>query len=1280
MQENFVGTERYELVRKLGEGGMGAVHLVYDREREFHIALKTLLDTTPQHLQRLKNEFRALADIVHPNLVRFYELEAQSNHWFITMEYIDGISFMSHVSRANIPSTNDSATFLSHHSDKTITISEVFKIPLDPATQATRTCNPKGICTENGRATQPIKSTYGVAVDYDLIRRTLGEICLGLQAVHAAGKLHCDIKPSNVLIGGDQRAVLLDFGLVTEYRRSGESSSDSDIVVGTVEYMSPEQAMGLALTPATDWYSVGVLLFQALIGEVPFRGKATQVLRAKVEWDAVVPTVLNPNVPADLSRLCTDLLARRPSDRPCGSDILRILKLKMKSGGGNSPALTTNMPFVGRHRHLNALKKAFDSVIQDKRAYWAYVHGRSGMGKTVLVKTFLDELKDTGQALIFAGRCHQCESVPFKALDGFVDDIVAYLTTLPESERISLLPQGSVDLARVFPVFSQLLGIVDSLSDSGASYNLEGSRRNAFAALAELLRRLGQRGPLVIVVDDLQWGDLDSVQFFLKLLKAIEPFPFLFVGTYRTKEADNAILAPLLAAESTVVTRLDIAVSPLLDEEARVLAQTLLPSTMANRGAIADAIIAEAQGSPYFIAELVHASRQDIEANQSGNWSLDEALYHRISALPESAQRLLQVVSVAGGPIFQVAAFAVAALSPQQTSVLLPMLRSQRLVQTSGIGKLDSIEIFHDRIRETVVDRLSPDLLQTIHRGLAVHLENLDGVAPEMLVAHYQGAREHEKAAKYAIQAAHHALSTLAFEQAATLYRLALALIDETHPDRQDLRLRFAEALSGAGHGGQASNAYLEAAKFSPPHQALQYKQRASEALLHVGQFEQGLRICEEVLAAVGAKLPKTHASTFVYLLWQRLLLRIGGMKLRKRTNIAPEEVLIAKTFTSVAMGLSMFEIGAATIQVRALRRSLRLGDRDNAAVNLALEAGFQACGGYRAEKRVRAISAYARELADGSDDAWTLAMLKICEGISAHLLGYWRASLEACQQARVMFRRCSHTQWGANQALNFEYSGLYYLGDFSRAIRHFDQSISWATERNDLYLKTLLGTGYHSILDVARTNDPQAALASSDELNATWRPNHFDSVSFYEVLARANINLYEDKGGDAWQHVVSSWGSIRRAMFFWVELAGVEMYDLRARCALATARCALATARRGSSRKTRLKHAMQLARKIERTRVGRPMASLIRAQAAWLQDNVDAARAYLVDSLREFEAVDMAIHAAVARRRLGELIGGDQGQQKVAAANAFFAAQSIANPDSFVMMHAPGFESNIAT
>ncbi len=161
----FGGTDRLAVVRRLGAGGMGVVYEVWDREREAPFALKTLRSLSPHRLSLFKNEFRALRGLSHRNLVTLGELVKDGGHWFFTMELVDGEHFLSWV------------------------------CPKQPAT--------------------------GPRFDEERLREGLRQLAGGLCALHRCGKVHCDIKPSNVLVTRDGRIVVLDFRAGTRSPRPG---------------------------------------------------------------------------------------------------------------------------------------------------------------------------------------------------------------------------------------------------------------------------------------------------------------------------------------------------------------------------------------------------------------------------------------------------------------------------------------------------------------------------------------------------------------------------------------------------------------------------------------------------------------------------------------------------------------------------------------------------------------------------------------------------------------------------------------------------------------------------------------------------------------------------------------------------------------------------------------------------------------------------------------------------------------------------------------------------
>jgi tetratricopeptide (TPR) repeat protein len=284
----FGGTDRFIVLDRLGEGGFGVVYKVLDRERNAHVALKVLRQVAPKALYQFKHEFRALADVSHPNLVTLYELSSDGEQWFFTMELIDGVGFLKYVRAGG---TSDGSGF-----------SSGFTTPTTP---------------DSGRSFRKEgrdRSGPASALDLDRLRDALPQLVEGLVALHDAGKLHRDIKPSNILVTKEGRVTILDFGLVRELAPDEPLTVDG---AGTPAYMSPEQCNDTGkIDERTDVYSLGVTLYELLTLEHAFPGDDPQaVMRDIAEKEPVAPRRFNAALPVDLETIVLKAMSKDPSSR-----------------------------------------------------------------------------------------------------------------------------------------------------------------------------------------------------------------------------------------------------------------------------------------------------------------------------------------------------------------------------------------------------------------------------------------------------------------------------------------------------------------------------------------------------------------------------------------------------------------------------------------------------------------------------------------------------------------------------------------------------------------------------------------------------------------------------------------------------------------------------------------------------------------------------------------------------------------------------------------------------
>jgi tetratricopeptide (TPR) repeat protein/TolB-like protein/predicted Ser/Thr protein kinase len=247
---------RYEILGVLGQGGMGAVYKARDRELDRLIALKVIrpeLATDPAILQRFKQELILARNITHKNVVRIFDLSEVDGVRFISMEYVDG---------------EDLRTLLRHQ----------------------------------GKFTP--KETIAV----------IEQVCRALDAAHAEGVIHRDLKPQNIMRDRNGRVVVMDFGLARSLGESGMTQTGA--IVGTIEYMSPEQAMGSHLDQRSDIFSVGLIFYELLTGRAPYEAEtAIASLMKRTREDARSASEVDASIPRSLSAIVSRCLEREPANR-----------------------------------------------------------------------------------------------------------------------------------------------------------------------------------------------------------------------------------------------------------------------------------------------------------------------------------------------------------------------------------------------------------------------------------------------------------------------------------------------------------------------------------------------------------------------------------------------------------------------------------------------------------------------------------------------------------------------------------------------------------------------------------------------------------------------------------------------------------------------------------------------------------------------------------------------------------------------------------------------------
>ncbi len=277
MEKGTLLNNRYVLVKPLASGGMAHVWLGRDELLGRTVAIKILREEytrKPDFQERFRNEAQAIAKLSHPNLVTVYDFGTQGDQYFMIMEYVEGEDLKSFLRRAR---------------------------------------------------PQPLETWLDIAI----------QVCEGLGLAHRAGLVHCDIKPQNILLDSDLLAKIADFGIARAMASKtilGDSSGtrplEDETVWGSPQYVSPEQAAGEALTPSSDIYSTGIMLYEMLTGRLPFPGKDPRTLSLQHQNEnAPSPRLINPAIPEELEGIVLRALAKDPAQRyRNGDQMARVLK------------------------------------------------------------------------------------------------------------------------------------------------------------------------------------------------------------------------------------------------------------------------------------------------------------------------------------------------------------------------------------------------------------------------------------------------------------------------------------------------------------------------------------------------------------------------------------------------------------------------------------------------------------------------------------------------------------------------------------------------------------------------------------------------------------------------------------------------------------------------------------------------------------------------------------------------------------------------------------------
>lgn len=1169
---------RFVLEKRLGGGGFGTVYRALDHELGGRVALKVMSGQKARDLFLFKQEFRGLAELRHPNLIRLHELHQAGDLWFFTMELVDGVPF-------------------------------------------DRFVRPDG-------ALEPAR-----------LRDVLRQLFRALHHLHGQGRVHRDIKPQNVLVDTSGRLVLLDFGLAVETDAVGRGLVPGH-GAGTRRYLAPENLTGEPLGPAADLYAVGVMLADVLLGHPVTPGESLALSND------------------ELGELARSLLDAAPERRPSAANALSRLDLRASSPSPGSEL--SEVGTLGREAELERLRAAW-TARSDGRARVIIVEGPSGIGKSALVDLFIQRLlaesdPSSPKPWVLRGRCYAEEAVPHKLLDGLVDQLASELAALPERAREAKTPTGVAALTQLFPVLGAVFQGATKVADA-----VTDPRELAAQGLRDLLDRIAAERPVVLVVDDLQWGDKDGAAILGALLmaKSVGGRGLFFVATARPAiEAGverpswlSAWLGQLGRRRSRVALE-TLSLEPLEPNAATRLAQALLGADGAGLD-VAESIARASGGVPLFIHELARSTRSGDVAAEAP--SLEHMLDRRCAALSPPAARMLAVVSLAGRPLSRRAA-ARAAEVEDAPAALVELTRAH-LAHVDDVGDRARLMPVHDRVRQAALARLPEAARPELYRRLAPAAEAEGGVDPAVLGAWYRGAGDERRELECCIEAGHRAADQLSLEHAASQLGRALALMPAGDGRLGPVAARLGAVLGLSGHAREGADAFLLAARHHEGLDALELERLGLDLIGQSGDVERAQPRALWLLRQVGARAPRTAIGALVGWLRARRRVRRRGLVFETRPVIAHQRLALDARLTAGFLWSQTHFLRSWCVLSDGLHEALELGDAERVATFLCVELGLAAMRAMEARSpwEQAVVGALGPLVARFPE---VRGRYETALALNGFLHGDFERAADHAQRAEALLANRHDAGIDIHIARIFGLEALYLSGRWRSLFERLGAVEAAYSSGSSLFFAGIvdLQTGWMADLLADRPDLGRERVARGSRfIDPNDRTAHIG-----RLIAMTELALYESggRGPLASRALAETWGPLMRSGLTRIfPLVRVLSETIRLRVAMASGeRSAVARAGRRLRR--------------SKTRLGLAWEPIARA---FLARSPQEAEAALTEAELAFEARGMGLHAACARWRRGWMLGGERGRARVASAEELIRAEVALPPERVVALLLPG-------
>ena len=825
---------RYVVKRFLGEGGKKKVYLCDDTVLDRDVAFATIktagLDEVGR--QRIRREAQAMGRLgTHRHIVTVFELgELEDGQPYMVTELMEG---------------GDVEALIEKAADRKLALERAIEIAV--------------------------------------------HVCRGLEFAHSKRLIHRDLKPGNVWLTIDGVSKIGDFGLVVAMDRS--RITQAGMMVGTVSYMPPEQAMGGEPVFPSDLYSLGAMLYEMVTGRPPFVGDDNiGIISQHINTPPISPSWHRPDLPPALEGLILRLLEKDSGRRPAtANEVLRALEsinltvrgelveppsADPSTGSGRTDVMTDSpiyrRSFVGRDAELKGLHTAFDNAMSGNGSL-AMVVGEPGIGKTAVCEQLAAYVAIRGGRTL-VGHCYEEGSLSLPYL-AFVEAMRTYVLARPPEALKEELGSGATEVARIVSEVRDRVQI-----EPRPSGDPEDDRWRLLQAVTSFLRNAATTQPILLILEDLHWADRGTLDLLVHLARNMLGARLLVIGTYRDVEVDRAHPLSATLAELRRVGELHrVLLRGLTVDEVHRMIKIIGGQEIS--WAFAEAIHRQTEGNPLFIQEVLrYVVEEGMVTRQGGRWQqtgdtplemsipegLRDVIGRRLSRLGPEANRLLSIAAVIGRDFGLDTLRRISGLEEEPLMQALEEALKVGVLEEQSRPGVIRYRFAHAFFRQTLYEEMIAPRRLRLHQEVARALETqyagrLEEHAAELAEHFSQSTDPNDlvRAVEYGELAARRAAAVYAYPEAARLLESAVQVQEVVNPNdkakRCDLLLALGEALMPTGEPQRV------------------YEEVAEEALAlaeAIGDKERASRACQQASSAMRQYGAATMMRTSIFRRW----------------------------------------------------------------------------------------------------------------------------------------------------------------------------------------------------------------------------------------------------------------------------------------------------------------------------------------------------------------------------------------------------------------------------